>query len=64
VEYARSPAELGQLICRFADNPDTSAKELSPDVRQALLQWTGNDDGGSGHRVLDVVRNEIERAKS
>jgi hypothetical protein len=52
------------LICRFADNPDTSAKELSPDVRQALLQWTGNDDGGSGHRVLDVVRNEIERAKS
>jgi hypothetical protein len=64
VEYARSPAELGQLICRFADNPDTSAKELSPDVRQALLQWTGNDDGGSGHRVLDVVRHEIERAKS
>lgn len=63
IEYANSPDELAQLVCRFIDRPRVSTRDLSPNVRRALLQWTGNDDGAAGRRVLDAVLQEIEEAK-
>lgn len=60
VEYADSPEQLTRLVCQFVDHSPSFTNELSPNVRRALVEWTGNDDGGAGKRVLEAIRSEIE----
>lgn len=60
VEYARSPEEVVELVCCSLDAKHAVPAELSPGAARALRQWTGNDDGAAGHRVLQAVRDAIE----
>ena len=61
VQYAKSPEELIEMICRYIDSPpQTIPTQLSPSARSSLRKWVGNEDGGASARVLEAVRNEIE----
>lgn len=62
VEYARSPDEIVALACRIIDSRKPIPLELSQGAARALRQWTGNDDGGAGLRVLEAVRSELPGA--
>lgn len=62
VSRAHSPEELIQMICQFADAPLPVPQTLPEASLQALRYWVGNDDGAAGHRVLEAIRNEVERS--
>jgi len=61
VEYAPSPDELKQIICRHVEQPAPLSSELPVPARKTLSYWVGNDDGNAGSRVLKAIRAEIER---
>jgi hypothetical protein len=59
VEYAHSPEELVEMACRLVDTSNGLPREIDINASQALIRWTGNDDGAAGRRVLEAIRNEI-----
>lgn len=59
VDYAHSPDEIIDLACRYVDGGTTVPSELSSSAMRALRQWTGNDDGAAGRRVLAAIRAEL-----
>ena len=44
---------------RLIDRPNGDPRELTEAAAQALIMWTGNDDGFAGRRVLKSIYNEI-----
>ena len=60
VDYAHSPMELVELICRYAKQPAKVSLNLPSKSSRILRHWVGNDDGAAGRRVLEAVNNEIQ----
>lgn len=60
VQYASSPSELNEMICRYLDKPAAIPADLHPEASKILHYWAGNDDGHSGRRVLEALRNELK----
>lgn len=59
VEYAHSPAELTEMICRYLARKTEIPYELPTAARQTLSYWVGNDDGEAGRRVMTAIKAEI-----
>jgi hypothetical protein len=60
VDYAGSPEEMIEIICRYIGEPSKIPRVLTSEAAQVLKYWVGNEDGAAGQRVLNAVRAEIE----
>jgi len=60
VTYAKSPNELVELAISMVDSAKGEPCEIDAAASQALIHWTGNDDGESGRRVLNIIRHELQ----
>lgn len=60
VTYAHSRSELVEIASSMIDRADGVTKDIDAAATQALIRWTGNNDGASGRRVLEIIRSEIQ----
>ncbi len=59
VEYAKSPAELAELLVRRARERRQPSADLPATTARVLDKWLFNSDGQAGQRVREAVLAEI-----
>jgi glycosyltransferase involved in cell wall biosynthesis len=64
VEYAESPEALKSMISGYVKHPRELPAQLPSEASRVLRYWVGNDDGLAGHRVIEILRAEIESARA
>ena len=58
-DYAHSPQELIEKALSYARNSRDIPQQLPESSVQVLKKWLGNDDGLSGRRVHNCIREQI-----
>jgi hypothetical protein len=60
---ALSPESLCDELVKLARHPVPVAAELSPESRELLAVWTGNDDGHAAARTRDAILSELANCR-